>query len=175
MKTTAIALACAMFAAPAFAQSVTEKTGVNSALGISPSTADFIKEAAISDMFEIQSSQLALQQGDASTKAFATQMIADHKKTTSELESIVQNDPGEGSLPTQLDSTHQQMLDKLKGLHGQDFTRQYDSDQVSGHQDAVSLFQRYGKGGDVQALKIWASKTLPTLEHHLQMAQALKA
>ena len=36
-----------------FAQSVGEKTGINSALDISPTTADFVKEAATSDMLEI--------------------------------------------------------------------------------------------------------------------------
>jgi len=51
------------------------------------------------------------------------------------------------------------MLDKLKGLNGADFTKQYDKDQVSAHKDAVSLFQRYAKGGDDAALKDWAGKT----------------
>jgi putative membrane protein len=65
------------------------------------------------------------------------------------------------------------MLDKLKGLKGNDFTKQYRSDQETAHKDAVSLFQRYGKGGDNEALKSWASKTVPALEHHLKMAQDL--
>jgi hypothetical protein len=37
----------------AYAQSMGEKTGVNSTLGIAPKTEDFIKEAAMSDMLEI--------------------------------------------------------------------------------------------------------------------------
>ena len=45
--------------------------------------------------------------------------------------------------------------------------------QVSAHKDAVSLFERYAKGGDNTALKDWAGKTLPTLQHHLEMAQEL--
>jgi putative membrane protein len=56
MKRLLLALGCVLLAAPALAQSVGEKTGVNSVLGIAPSTTDFIKEAAISDMFELQSS-----------------------------------------------------------------------------------------------------------------------
>ena len=50
-----LATACILFAGPALAQSLGERTGVNSALGITPKTSDFVKEAAISDMFEIQS------------------------------------------------------------------------------------------------------------------------
>jgi putative membrane protein len=45
--------------------------------------------------------------------------------------------------------------------------------QVSAHKDAVSLFERYSKSGDNPKLKDWAGKTLPTLRHHLEMAQAL--
>ena len=37
-------------------QSIGEKTGVNSALGVAPTKADFVKEAATSDMFEIHQS-----------------------------------------------------------------------------------------------------------------------
>jgi len=58
-----------------------EKSGVNSALGISPTTADFVKEAAIGDMFEIQSSELAAYRGNEQTRGFANQMITDHQRT----------------------------------------------------------------------------------------------
>jgi putative membrane protein len=51
---------CILVAGPASAQSAGDKTGVNSVIGIAPSTADFVTQAAASDMFEIQSSQLAL-------------------------------------------------------------------------------------------------------------------
>lgn len=37
----------------------------------------------------------------------------------------------------------------------------------------MSLFERYAKGGDNPALKEWAGKTLPALQHHLEMAQNL--
>lgn len=53
MKKILLFGACLLLAGPAFAQSASEKTGVNSVLGIAPKTADFVKEAATSDMFEI--------------------------------------------------------------------------------------------------------------------------
>ena len=59
-KTMIVALALASaFTTAAFAQSVGEKTGVNSALGIGPKTDDFIKEAATRDMLEIQAAKIA--------------------------------------------------------------------------------------------------------------------
>lgn len=173
MRTPTIIVACLLMASPAAAQSVSEKTGINALVGASPSTADFVKEAAISDMFEIQSSKLAAERSDDATKNFAKQMIADHKKTTSEMKSMVQSGKFQATLPTALDSAHQSKLDTLKGLQGKEFIKQYHNDQMKTHKDAVDLFQRYAKGGDNTDLKAWAGKTEPTLEHHLKMAQDL--
>ena len=173
MKRAVIALACVLFAGPALAQSLGEKTGVNSALGVAPATADFVKEVAISDMFEIESSKLAEQKGNAQEKSFAQQMITDHTKTSTELKGLVGEKKVEATLPTALDSSHQSKLDKLRNASGKDFSSDYNSYQVSAHEDAVSLFERYAKGGDNSALKDWAGKTLPALKHHLEMAENL--
>jgi putative membrane protein len=169
-----VALGCLLLAGPVPAQSVGEKTGINSALDIAPATADFVKEAAISDMFEIASSKLAQDKGNAPEKPFASQMITDHTKTSTELKGLVTSGKVKAELPTALDSSHQSKLDKLKGESGKDFSSDYDSEQVSAHKDAVSLFERYAKGGDNADLKDWAGKTLPTLKHHLEMAENLK-
>jgi putative membrane protein len=173
MKRVVIAVSCVLLAGPALAQSVGEKTGVNSALGVTPSTDDFVKEVATSDMFEIESNKLGEQKGTAQEKTFARQMVTDHTKTSTELKSMVTGGKVKATLPTELDSSHQSKLDKLKAASGKDFSSDFDSDQVSAHKDAVSLFERYAKGGDNAELKDWAGKTLPTLQHHLEMAQEL--
>jgi putative membrane protein len=126
-----IAVSIFLSAGPALAQSVTEKAGVNSALGISPSTPDFVKEAAIGDMFEIQSSKLAEVKPDAPTKAFAEKMITDHTKTTDEIKKLSKT-----PIPTQMDSSHQAMLDNLTKLNERDFTKNYHDDQVTAHKQA---------------------------------------
>jgi putative membrane protein len=41
---------CLLFAASAQAQGIGEKSGVNSVLGLSPSTQDFVTQAAMGDM-----------------------------------------------------------------------------------------------------------------------------
>jgi putative membrane protein len=114
MKRLIIALGCILLASPALAQSAGEKTGVNSALGISPTTADFVKEVAISDMFEIQSNKLAQDKGNAAEKSFASQMVTDHTKTSAELKTLVSSGKVKAELPAVLDSSHQSKLDKLK-------------------------------------------------------------
>lgn len=168
--TAAAAILCI---SPALAQSVPEKTGVNSALGISPSTRDFATKAANSDMLEIESSKLVATKSDAKDKAFAEQMIKDHTETSNELKGLVNGGKVKVDLPATMDSSHQARLDKLKKLNGADFTQEYESLQVSAHKDAVSLFERYSKSGDNADLKAFAGKTLPHLQGHLKMAQDL--
>jgi putative membrane protein len=169
MKRTTLIIAAAalLISSSAFAQSVDEKTGVNSALGIAPKTADFVKEVAMSDMTEIAAAKVGLERGNAQEKAFATQMITDHTKTSEELKSMV---PAEAraAIPTALDSSSKSKIDKPD-----DFSSDFDAMQVSAHKDAVSLFERYAKGGEDPKLKEWAGKTLPALQHHLEMAQSL--
>ena len=173
MKTKILALAFAgALTSAAFAQSVGEKTGVNSALGIAPKTEDFIKEAATSDMLEIEAAKLALQKGDADEKKFAEQMITDHTKTRSELKGMVPSDMT-SAIPTSLDDRSQEKLNKLRDAKPDDFASDYDPMQVSAHKDAVSLFERYAQGGGDPKLKDWAGKTLPALQHHLQMAEQM--
>ena len=173
MKRSMIALGCILIAGPALAQSVGEKTGLNSALGISPTTADFIVEAANSDMLEIAAAKLALEMGNAEEKKFAEQMMADHGKTSSDLKALVSSGAIKADIPTALDSSSQKKLDKLRDTRRQAFASEYDPMQVSAHKEAVSLFERYSKSGDNPMLKDWASKTLPALQHHLDMAEAM--
>lgn len=85
MRRTIIALGCILLAGPALAQSVGEKTGINSALGVAPTTTDFVKEVALSDMFEIESSKLDEQKGNAQEKSFAQQMVTDHTEISNDL------------------------------------------------------------------------------------------
>jgi putative membrane protein len=148
-----------------------EKTGVDALLGIAPSTPDFVTEVAQSDMFEIASSKLAVEKADGPVKDFATQMITDHTKTSEQLTTEAKTD--NLPVPTALSSSNRSKIDRLSSLNGSNFSKEYMDYQVSAHKAAVSLFQRYGKGGDNNKLKSWAVTTLPALQHHLDMAQGL--
>jgi putative membrane protein len=173
MKKIILTAALLMLSTSAFAQSAAESTGVNSLVGVAPKTEDFVTEAATSDMFEIASSKLAVERADPATKAFAAQMITDHTKTSMDMKQLVDSGKVKAAIPATMTSSQKDMLDKLNGLQGDDFNKQYHSDQVSAHKDAVDLFKRYGEGGDNADLKSWAAATRPALEHHLMMAQDL--
>lgn len=175
MNKLIVSSACAVFllAPLAHAQSLGEKTGVNSTLGVAPTTQDFVTEAANSDILEIAAAKVAQEKGSPDEKKFAEQMITDHTKTSQDLKGMVDSGVVKATVPVKLDSSGQKKLDELHDAKPQDFTGYYDPMQVSAHKDAVSLFERYSKSGDNPKLKDWAGKTLPTLQNHLEMAQAL--
>jgi putative membrane protein len=75
--------------------------------------------------------------------------------------------------PAAPDSAFQKPIEKLNAASPADFRSNYDSSQVKAHKNAISLFDRYAKGGDNAKLKNCAQKTLPHLQHHLEMANAL--
>ena len=69
------------------------------------STQDFVTKVAISDMMEIQSSELALaRQPDTDTKPFAERMVKDHQQTSRELKALVDGGKVKASLPSALDA-----------------------------------------------------------------------
>lgn len=136
---------------------------------------DFAMKAAKSDAFEIQESQLAVQNTqNPAIKQFAQQMIADHTKSSNDLKAAA---PAAGVTPAEapmrLDDKHAKMVKALSEKTGKDFDKQYVSDQQKAHKQAVSLFEDYAKDGNNAELKSFAQTTLPTLKMHKDMADKL--
>lgn len=173
-KLILILAATTMLSGPVLAQSIGEKIGVNSTLGIAPKTQDFVTEAANSDMLEIAAAKIAQQKGNADEKKFAGQMITDHTKTSADVKQLIDSGAVKAELPTVLNAVSQSKIDKLNNAGADEFAATYDPMQVAAHEDAVSLFERYATGGDNAKLKDWAGKTLPALRHHLEMAQQIE-
>lgn len=160
MQVRILAAAAMLMAGPALAQA--------------PSTEEFVRKAAISDMFEVESGKLALdKKPDKDTRPFARHMVKDHTKTAKELKGLVQKKNINVPLPTAMDDEHKNQLDRLRALNGKEFDTAYDDAQRKAHQQAVDLFSRYAQGGDNPDLKKWAAKTLPNLKKHLGMAEKL--
>jgi len=136
---------------------------------------NFVTLAAASDMFEIQSSKIALQRStDAAVKRFAQMMIEAHTKTTATLKGLI---AGQSNLspPTALPADLQAKLDTLGSVSPADFDKSYLDDQVDGHQSTLDVMQRYAKDGDQEPLKQFAADTAPTVQKHLDKAKALRA
>jgi putative membrane protein len=124
----------------------------------------FVKEAGMGGMAEVELSKLAQKSENADVKNFADRMIRDHTKANQELTTIA---TGLGvDVPKALDPEHERMRQKLQGLHGKSFDEQYMQGMVEDHNKVVKLFKDEERSGSNNALKQFAQKTLPVLQHH---------
>jgi putative membrane protein len=126
-------------------------------------------------MFEVQSSELALQKAtDAKIKEFAQRMVADHKASNDRLKSTLQSAPLPPP-PAALDKKHKEMMDELQAAGpGREFDRAYLDTQVKAHKEAMELFWTYAREGDNPELKTFAQQAVPTLEDHFKHVQNIE-
>jgi len=133
----------------------------------------FMKDAAHAGSAEIESAQLAeSKSADPKVKDFAKQMVADHTAAAGELKTLATSKGYE--LPAEPTMT-QKAKDKMLGMRNDSFDRSYAKMAVSDHEKAVALFKKASTSAKDADIRAFASKTLPTLEHHLEMAKALQA
>ena len=132
----------------------------------------FVDMAASSNMFEIESSKLALEKASTQpAKDFAQHMIDDHLKAGAEMKAAAD---AEGiKVPAALDDKHIADLDNLAGAIGASFDQSYLAEQYAAHEETVALFTSYLTNGAPGALKDFAAKSLPTLESHLSEVEKL--
>lgn len=146
------------------------------AADVPSATKHFIDKAAVSNKFEIDTSGLALKYGkSADVKTFAQQMIDEHKKAGSDFKASLAQANIEPPADT-LDVSHTAKYAKLRVFTTeQGFDSAYVDAQLQAHEDAVATFKDYAANGPTPELKSFAEKTLPTLEHHLEMVKTLRS
>ncbi|MDV6332536.1 DUF4142 domain-containing protein [Asticcacaulis sp. 201] len=135
-------------------------------------TEDFVKKAAVANLFEVKTSELAVKTSkNAEVLSFAKMMVKDHTAAGKKFETAV---VGSGvTAPAALDDDHQKKYDDLAKLTGSDFDKKYADLQKSAHDDAISLFEDYSKNGKDTALQTFATDTLPTLKAHQEKVKTL--
>jgi putative membrane protein len=173
-------VATSLVAAPAWAQKSASASGGASAAAagsakLARADTRFMDSAARAGLAEVEGSKLAQNKGvNTQVKGFAQQMIDDHEKAHKELQSLAESKGVK--LPDAPSLAQRAKIKLLSARDGAGFDRQYASSiGVSAHEDAVKLFQKAARDAKDADVKAFAAKTLPTLEHHLQMARELKA
>ncbi len=140
----------------------------SAALG--PKDSQFVTKAAQGGLAEVKLGQLAQEKGsNQAVKDFGAQMVKDHTEANNELKSIAS---GKGvNVPDSLNAKDQALYDRLSKLSGAQFDRAYINAMVKDHIEDVAEFRKESQTGQDSDIKAFAAKTLPTLEHHLEMAQ----
>jgi putative membrane protein len=129
----------------------------------------FVAEAAAGGLGEVKLATLAMERGQAiEVKQFARKMLEDHSKANTELQSLAEKK--NLTVPTALDAKRQLAYDKLAKLGGAAFDREYMKAMTEEHDAAVKLFTDEMQKGQDEELRSFASKALPVLEKHDEMA-----
>jgi putative membrane protein len=142
-------------------------SAIAQAADLSHSDRRFFEKAAKSSMKEVQVSQAVLGKNiSPATRDFAQMMVADHNKANEELKALA------AKKGVTLPPPETKFAEKWAN-NDKDVDDGYLKEMVSDHKDAVDLFKDAAKSKDAD-IAAFASKTLPTLEHHLEMVKNLK-
>jgi len=150
-------------------------------IGASPLTgtppASYVAWAADGDLYEIQSSKLALTKGkSAAVKTHAREMIADHMLTTKTLmAALPKTNPRIPKPPMKLSADNAAMIAQLKQAPADQFDALYLQQQLAAHQKAWALHKGFATDGTDPALQQVATSAVPIIEKHLQHLKSISA
>lgn len=130
----------------------------------------FVKEAAAGGMGEVELGKLAQQKAMRDeVKQFASRMVDDHTKANDELAKIAGRNGIE--MPTQPEDSARKEIEKLQGLAGPDFDREYMGFMVKEHRKDLREFRHEAKSHSGSDAQQFAGRTVAVLLEHLREAQ----
>lgn len=136
--------------------------------------ARFAVAAADGGMLEVELGKLAQTNGSSQiVKDFGKHIVEDHSKANEELKAIALSKSI--TLPDALSEKYLKKVDDLTKKTGEEFDKDYIDLMVSDHKDDIKAFEKEAEKGNDPEIKAFASSKLPTLKHHLQMAEDAKA
>ena len=139
---------------------------------VSKDDMEFFQKAAQTGMLEVQAAAIASTRALApATKSFAGTMTTDHSANNDALKALAVSKGV--TLPAQLDEKHRELLEKLQKEEPKEFDATYAEAMTAGHKEAIELFKETAKETKDADIRTFAKSTLPTLQHHLEMAKHL--
>jgi putative membrane protein len=174
MKKTQIAMfCCAAMVGAAMLIPATGARAQGQAQGPSDSDKTFLAFAAQADQNEIAVSQVAEQKAtNPDVKAFAQKVVREHKQMTASMKPFAQK--WGITPPMGPDADHQKEIDKLKGMSGADFDKEYMDAMVSDHTAALDKFNTEVNDTKDPAFKKAVTEGKNKVAAHKNMAYDLK-
>jgi predicted outer membrane protein len=143
-----------------FTMSASERAGGDEA---------FVREAAEGGATEVAMAELAeTRADDESVKHTATEIGADHVKANQALQLLAAEKGWQ--LPGTPGAEGEVAHARLEGLSGAEFDRAYIDQVVRHHHADIASFEWEVTHGSDEAVKRFASETLPALREHLEMS-----
>jgi putative membrane protein len=133
---------------------------------------DFAVEAASGGLMEVELGKLAATNAASpKVKEFGQTMVKDHGKANEELKALAAQK--NISIPSTPGEKHQSHIEELKTKKGADFDKAYMSMMVEDHEEDINKFEKASQNDKDADIKAFASKTLPVLRQHHEMAKTI--
>jgi putative membrane protein len=132
----------------------------------------FVTDLTSGNMTEIELGRIAQQKAPSpDVKAFGEMMVRDHTKA---LDALKQAAAKENlRVPAIVNAKHRELRERLSGLSGAEFAKEYMNAMVEAHQATVNKLEDIADDGP-PALKEFASTILPTVRQHLERATEIR-
>lgn len=133
----------------------------------------FITTAAQAGYDEINAGQAASGSQNPKIRAFGVEMIKEHSAMNNDL-TLLATKKGI-TPPTDAGITNQAKGAIFNNLPGKTFDSQYVSQQLSAHQQTLTLLQQEASSGQDADLRAFARKYIPVVERHISELNSLQA
>ncbi len=134
--------------------------------------AEFVVKASDAGLFQVMSGELAKRKSSSQmVKDLAEKLIKDHSQFNAELKTVAMQK--NISIADKLSAKYQRKFDNLNE-ETEDFDRVYTRIMVNDHSDIIDLYEKEADKGEVVEIKSWASKKIPTLKQHMEMAENVR-
>jgi putative membrane protein len=133
---------------------------------------DFVSQASITNTSEIQAGQLALTKAtDTAIRSFAQMMVTEHTDAQNDLKSL--DSVVNMTITDSVDAEHAALMAQLAVLTGSAFDSAYINSQVTGHAEAIDLFNNEINNGSNDEVQNYANTYLPHIQMHYTLADSL--
>ncbi|EQB13409.1 DUF4142 domain-containing protein [Sphingobium lactosutens] len=145
----------------------------NASVAAPADAAGYVAQAGAADLFEIESSKIALEKSqNKAVRDFAQMMIDQHQKSTANIKAAAEK-AGVTVQPPALMANQQQMLEEIKAADAGSFDSVYMRNQRMAHDAALALHQGYARNGDTPALKQTAGAVAKVVQEHIDHLASL--
>ncbi len=135
---------------------------------------DFMVAAANSNLFEIQTGQLASGKGTLSeVRELAQHLVLDHTTASNELRVLANQK--KITIPDSLSEDKRAIRMRLSGQSGAAFDKDFVNAQITAHDEAINLYEQATREIQDPDIRNFAVENLPILQNHREHAVMVKS
>jgi putative membrane protein len=144
------------------------------AAAVNGTDSSFLKNAYQDGLAEVKMGQMGqAKTGNPDVKALANMIVEDHSKANAQMKALA--DSKQVKVADEPGMTAEAKSKMLDGKTGGDFEKEYIEALIKDHKTDIDKFEKEAAKAKDPDIKNFVDQTLPTLKHHLEMAEQIQA